>query len=176
MTDLETVNRKLDVLTENVNEMMVLLCNMAAAAPTPTPVIPAPTGGAYQFVRRFDAFGKGTPVAWADEPENVMRACAAVRWDGEKVYDDLAPALDAIWVEIDRLQAADPLLLPRYRNLDPAFACFGLLTGLFDIASYDSTSFGINSNKRNSYSGQTIEHFVQGQIDRRGRPGGPSGQ
>lgn len=160
---------------ETLAEILARLTAIEAELSGTVKPVPVPTGGAYQFVRTFDSYGKGTKVETADEAENVKRACASINWNGDTVYDP-GPYLDEVWAEIGKLQNADPALMPYYQTLDPAMACFGLLMGQFDTQRLDTLSFGINHQKRLSCDGGTISAFVQAQIDKRGDPGGPSGQ
>lgn len=173
MTDLETVNRKLDVLAENVNEMLVLLCNLAAAAPAPAPVAEDPLP---QWVRPNDW---QRPYEEMDDTHDYIearrRASYGYGWRGRPW---LGTNLAAAWAEVEDVKLLSPQTVQLYRGglyaaLNPDFACYAILTGLIETEAVRARSPQVMPAMINpDWAGLTVEQYLDGQWGITGSVGG----
>lgn len=158
---LAALNKRIDTLTQT--------------PPPEAPAAPARTDGLYRFqrpaVRAIDPWA-GREMASADADEAFARALHGVNWRGGHVAD---VSYDEAWDEIERLQAGDEELISLYRDLDPEFAGFALLTGLISASKWNALSFGTNAKQRTSFAGYTIQSFMDAQMAVRQGGGSPSG-
>ena len=163
-----TYDEKLDLI---LSRLFAIEAKLTSCVPTPD-VVPAPTGGLFDFVRpdpSEDGHGLGTPMTEADPAEAIARACGNVNWMGDAV---LSPAdRDARWALIERLKKADPAILPFYRMLDPGFCGLGLLTNAFEPHTSDPLSFGVTRAAREAFAGMTVEAWISTQLGIGGTPG-----
>ena len=129
-----------------------------------------PTGGLYDFVRPVlvePRHGAGVRMASPDVNEALLRCKYAVRWNGDVMLTGAAE--DKVWAEIEALKAGDQKLIAKYKELDPTFAGFALLTSLLDPAEFDGF---IGQSKRDGWAGWTVEQFINQQFGIDARPSG----
>jgi hypothetical protein len=165
------IRSAVSVLTDRVASLEVIF-GTASMGPT----APAKTGGLFDFVRPPEGtprYGLGVEMNAPDVYEAKKRACSCVNWQGGQAR---STDEDDVWAEIEKLKAGDEALISRYRMLDPEFAGFALLTGLFDVTKYDGVTFGINATKREACAGSTIQSFLDDQFTIRAGGGTPSGE
>jgi hypothetical protein len=158
---------KLDLILARLDAIEAKLAPAAAPATVPT-------DGLFRFVRpAVRNVNQWTgDMTSPDAEEAFQRAIHGVNWRGGYIADS---SYDEAWVEIERLKAGDQKLVAFYLYLDPEFAGFGLLTGLFSPVNYDGASFGVNGAARASFAGYTIQRFIDEQILVSQSGGGASG-
>ena len=156
-TDVAEIKHRLDKLEGGV-------------PPKPVPEPQDPTGGLYDFVRPVlvePRHGAGVRMASPDVNEALLRCKYAVRWNGDVMLTGAAE--DKVWAEIEALKAGDQKLIAKYKELDPTFAGFALLTSLLDPAEFDGF---IGQSKRDGWAGWTVEQFINQQFGIDARPSG----
>ena len=171
----DTMMEKLDYAIkelEAIKAEITALKGVALVAVTPTV-----TSGLYRFVkpsvRNISQWPADRDMTSADADEAFKRALHGVNWRGGYVADQ---TYAEAWDEIEALKSGNQELIEKYLDLDPEFAGFGLLTGLFSVTKWDKLSFGQNIKNRKSYAGYTIQSFMDTQISVAQGGGRPSGE
>ena len=170
----DTMMEKLDYAIkelETIKAEITALKGVALVAVTPTV-----TSGLYRFVkpsvRNISQWPADRDMTSADADEAFKRALHGVNWRGGYVADQ---TYAEAWDEIEALKSGNQELIEKYLDLDPEFAGFGLLTGLFSVTKWDKLSFGQNIKNRKSYAGYTIQSFMDTQMSIVHGGGAPSG-
>lgn len=161
----------LDKIFAMLTEILARLDRLEGIKPDPKPEPePQKTGGLYDFVRPVPVeprHGAGVRMSSPDVNEALLRSKYAVRWNGDVMLTGAAE--DKVWAEIEALKAGDKALIAKYKELDPTFVGFALLTSLLDPTEFDGF---IGQSKRDGWAGWTVEQFINQQFGIDARPSG----
>lgn len=159
-----------------------VIAGQTAAVPAPAP---APEDEAEAFLKRWaapplDEFRARYNVSWGqmlpqmttpDAAEATYRGRAGYSWQGACYLTDPAMAAKRRHAVEVVAHATDVTAKERnevgydtgYGLVDPDFAAYGFLTGLFSLWEEQASNFGVVGYPPKNYAGYTIQTFLEAQ-------------